>query len=421
MAKCFVVMGFGTKTDYQSGRKLNLDASYQNLIKPAVVAAGLECVRADEIVHAGNINVPMYEQLLTAEVVVADVSTMNPNAFYELGVRHALKPFTTVIVAESELVFPFDIQQIVVRKYRHLGEDIGVTEATRFKAELTVAIQTIMAAPKDDSPVYTFLRLTPPSLIKEKIAANLAQPVPNSAANPKAETLRALLDVAEGARANGNWVVAKAMFQQVRQEMQKKTESGLSAVDPYILQQLALATYKADASVAGLKEAHAVLMELKPETSNDPETLGLWGAIHKRLWDRAEDRSALDEAVTAYERGFYIKNDYYNGINCAFVLDLRASVSTGDDAVADRVQANRIRSKVIPICDQLLKETEIKPADRYWALATLAEAWYGLGDKGRSEIFMQQAAAVAPESWMVGTTRDQLRKLDQFRGKGAIA
>jgi hypothetical protein len=170
-----------------------------------------------------------------------------------------------------------------------------------------------------------------------------------------------------------------------------------------------------------LKEAHAVLMELKPETSNDPETLGLWGAIHKRLWDKAQDRGALDEAVTAYERGFYIKNDYYNGINCAFVLDLRASVSTGDDAVADRVQANRIRSRVIPICEQLLKETEIKPADRYWALATLAEACYGLGDKERSETLMQRAATVAPEPWMVGTTRDQLRKLDQLRAKSAIA
>ena len=38
MKTCFVVMGFGEKTDYQTGRKLNLDASYRNLIKPAVEA-----------------------------------------------------------------------------------------------------------------------------------------------------------------------------------------------------------------------------------------------------------------------------------------------------------------------------------------------------------------------------------------------
>jgi hypothetical protein len=134
-----------------------------------VEAAGLKCIRADEIVHAGIIDVPMYEQLLNADIVIADVSTMNPNAFYELGVRHALRPFTTIIVAESELKFPFDVGHSVIRQYKHLGEDIGVTEARRFEKELTNAIRQILAAPQDDSPVYTFLRLTPPSRIEEPL------------------------------------------------------------------------------------------------------------------------------------------------------------------------------------------------------------------------------------------------------------
>jgi hypothetical protein len=43
-------MGFGEKTDYKTGRTLDLDQSYKNMIKPAVEDAGLECVRADEIV-----------------------------------------------------------------------------------------------------------------------------------------------------------------------------------------------------------------------------------------------------------------------------------------------------------------------------------------------------------------------------------
>ena len=83
---CFVVMGFGKKTDFETGRTLDLDKSYRNIIKPAVEAAGLKCIRADEIVHSGLIDVPMYEQLLNADVVVADLSTSNKNAFYELGV-----------------------------------------------------------------------------------------------------------------------------------------------------------------------------------------------------------------------------------------------------------------------------------------------------------------------------------------------
>jgi hypothetical protein len=55
---CFVIMGFGEKTDYETGRVLNLDKSYKNIIKPAVEAAGLTCVRADEIRHSGIIDVP---------------------------------------------------------------------------------------------------------------------------------------------------------------------------------------------------------------------------------------------------------------------------------------------------------------------------------------------------------------------------
>src|SRR5258708_33857723 len=87
--KCFVVMGFGKKTDYQSGRGLHLDKSYKYIIKPAAEDAGLECLRADEIVHSGLIDVPMYEQLLSAHVVAPDTSASNANASYARDERHA--------------------------------------------------------------------------------------------------------------------------------------------------------------------------------------------------------------------------------------------------------------------------------------------------------------------------------------------
>src|SRR6476619_7949398 len=157
---CFVVMGFGKKTDFETGRTLDLDMSYQNMIKPAVEAAGLKCIRADEIVHSGQIDVPMYEQLLKAEVVVSDLSTSNKNAFYELGIRHALRPFTTVVICEDGMKpMAFDVNHVAIRQYHHLGEDIGSSEAKRFSKVLTDAITDILS--KDprvkDSPVYTFL------------------------------------------------------------------------------------------------------------------------------------------------------------------------------------------------------------------------------------------------------------------------
>src|SRR5215510_9835866 len=137
---CFVIMGFGKKTDYTTGRVLDLDKSYMAIIKPAVTEAGLNCVRADEIIHSGIIDVPMYEQLLKADVVVADVSTYNCNAFYELGIRHALRPFTTITIAEDKMIYPFDISHIAVTKYAHLGEGIDFGEVERMRDVLRKAM-----------------------------------------------------------------------------------------------------------------------------------------------------------------------------------------------------------------------------------------------------------------------------------------
>ena len=77
-----------------------------------------------------------------------------------------------------------------------------------------------------------------------------------------------------------------------------------SLEDPYILQRLALATYKSQYPTPeeAFKAARDVLKLLEPQTSNDTETLGLWGSLHKGLWKLTKESSYLDEAVRAYER-----------------------------------------------------------------------------------------------------------------------
>src|SRR5262249_52416811 len=76
---CFVVMGFGEKTDFQSNpqRLLDLNRTFEDIIEPAVTAAGLECIRADKIIHSTVIDKPMYDNLLDADLVIADLSTSN--------------------------------------------------------------------------------------------------------------------------------------------------------------------------------------------------------------------------------------------------------------------------------------------------------------------------------------------------------
>jgi hypothetical protein len=433
---CFVVMGFGKKTDFETGRVLDLNQSYLNLIKPAVEAAGLKCIRADEIVHSGLIDLPMYELLLKADVVVADLSTSNRNAIYELGVRHALRPYTTVVIAE-ELIMKspfFDLNHIVIRQYRHLGEDIGVSEAKRFTTELTTAIQKIMATAPElrwDSPVYKFIdRLTPPSIaeeIKAAVAAVTSSPKETTTVATPAHS--ELMQRVDEAQKKSDWIKARMLLEEIR-EMRRAGASETFAdkqvensEDPYILQRLALATYKSNypSPEEALKGARDLLALLEPQTSNDTETLGLWGSVHKRLWELTKESSYLDEAVRAYERGFYLRNDYYNGINYAYLLNERAAHPVGfAEAIADFVQARRVRQEVISICSQWLK---LNPSAarisvgsklaviRYWVLATLAEAHIGLEEEAPGQQRLEEAFSTAPEQWMKQSTQDQVNKL----------
>ena len=92
-ALCFVDMPFGKKADLASGTEIDFDQIYQAGIKPAIEAAGLEALRGDEERTGGIIHSAMFARLLLAEFVVADLTLANPNVFYELGIRHAAKPY----------------------------------------------------------------------------------------------------------------------------------------------------------------------------------------------------------------------------------------------------------------------------------------------------------------------------------------
>jgi hypothetical protein len=106
---CFVLMPFGTKPD-GAGGVVDFDAVYRDLIAPAIVEAQLEPLRADEEVTGGIIHKPMFERLILCEFAVADLTTANANVFYELGVRHAVRPWSTVLIfAEQGARLPFDV------------------------------------------------------------------------------------------------------------------------------------------------------------------------------------------------------------------------------------------------------------------------------------------------------------------------
>ena len=463
MPTCFVAMGFGVKMAFYGGKKkpraLDLDKTYQNIIKPAAIAAGLDCVRADEIQHTTLIDKPMFERLLQADVVVADVSTANANAIYELGVRHALKPRTTVVLAETDFAFPFDINHLSILRYEHLGKDIGASEAKDKTEKLTALLKKALAQPETDSPVFIFLPQLEASraigakvsslgrTIAESVTGIVAAPFNNLLPNlgrrsessakigadvPQIQhqaedrsdavhrmSLAELRQAFEGALANAK---AQANRPEKWSVVISKLDEwqALEPNDPFVIQQLALATYKSEQpeTLAALGKAKEILSVLQPEISTDFETLGLWGAIHKRLWEERKNVGDLDVAIHSYARGFFIHRNHYNGINLAFMLNLRAAQTTGDESIADRVLAARTRREVIEICDHELHEAEAapeayQPDDLFWLRASQAEALLGLGEDEAAQQAFEAAKKGLPEpqDWMIESADRQMQHL----------
>jgi hypothetical protein len=195
--------------------------------------------------------------------------------------------------------------------------------------------------------------------------------------------------------------------------------------EPYLLQRLALATYKArqPTAVAALQEALEILKPLSPEDSNDPETVGLLGSIHKHLYEEGDGKDHLRQAIRYFSRGYFLRNDVYHGINLAALLTLRAASSldpTDQEKIADLVDANRIRAELVALCraeleriDQRLetatdhdtKEHQVRQdwERRYWCMATMVGAYFGLGAWPEYRKAREEAAGLNPPAWMSAT------------------
>ena len=153
MTRAFIVRPFGTKEG------INFEHVQKNLILPALAACDIQGSTTVPFLQAGNIRTDMFQQLLVADLVIADISIHNANVFYELGIRHALQPKRTMLVraksknpkergAQDEV--PFDL-----RTDRYLEYD---SDSPAEKLELlTEALRQTLASEKADSPVFQML------------------------------------------------------------------------------------------------------------------------------------------------------------------------------------------------------------------------------------------------------------------------
>jgi hypothetical protein len=153
--RAFVVMPFGKKTA-ADGTVIDFDTIYKELLAPAITAAGLAPHRADADRRGGSIHADMFQDLLLAEFVVADLALDNPNVWYEIGVRHALRSGGAVLTYALRDRLPFDISGQRMQRYT-LKE--GKLDPDLVEAERTALREAIQETLGDwrgrrASPVY---------------------------------------------------------------------------------------------------------------------------------------------------------------------------------------------------------------------------------------------------------------------------
>ena len=151
----FVAMPFGVKKDSQ-GTEIDFNRVYSELIKPALEEAGLDVFRADEEERAGDIRTDMFQELLIADLVVADLTLDNPNVWYELGVRHALRARGVVLICGGRVTTAFDLYTDRKLRYSIMNGVPDPATMEQDKQNLTDMVKATMESwhGRKISPVY---------------------------------------------------------------------------------------------------------------------------------------------------------------------------------------------------------------------------------------------------------------------------
>ena len=419
---CFVLMPFGQKKD-ENGRTIDFDEIYNKVIKPAVEDAELEPIRADEETTGGIIHKPMFERLMLCDYAVADLTTANPNVFYELGVRHGIRPHSTVLIFGKGGRLPFDVAPLRAIPY---GIDAnGLPESPNEDRKVIADRLVKSREPVDDSPLFQLVTYWPkPDL-----------------AHLKTDDFRELIDYSRkykerlaGARESGVDALSAV-----------EKELNLKDVDPAIIVDLYLSYRAVEAwqemvdlvgkmprvlartvmireqlgfALNRLKrrdEAEKTLKEVIDEFGANSETNGLLGRVYKDRWDDAreagraiEAKGYLRKAISAYLNGFEADwRDAFPGINAVTLMEM--------EEVVDPRQA-----ELLPIVRYAVKRRLTDKKPNYWDHATLLELRVVTSEIDGAQDALSDALASNPEKWQRKSTANNLRLIREAREKRKI-
>jgi len=414
---CFVLMPFGKKPD-AGGALVDFDSVYEQLIAPAIRAAELDPLRADEEMTGGIIHKPMYERLILCEFAVADLTTANANVFYELGLRHAVRPWSTVLLfAEGSGQLPFDVGPLRALPYR-LGPDGKPADLARDRQALTARLQEARAK-ATDSPAFQLVEHFPDIQrlktdvfrdrvrYSEETKTRLA-----SARKAGADAVRAverelgrIIDAEAGVvidlflsyRAVKAWEDMIALVKNMTPPL---------AATVMVQEQLGLALNRTGRG----EEAEQALKALIEQRGPSSETYGILGRVYKDRWEAALKtgetilaRGLLDKAIQAYLAGFEADwRDAYPGINAVTLMELKEPPDPR-------------RERLIPVVAYAVDRRIAMGKPDYWDYATLLELAVLAKDEGQAADALSQSRAAVRESWEPETTARNLRLIREAR------
>ena len=337
--RAFIVRPFGIKND------IDFDAVERVLIDPALTRLGVTGRTTGEIISQGNIREDMFRLLLTADLVVADLSIHNANAFYELGVRHALRDRYTFLLRSNVDRFPFDLQ--TDRYFTYNKDAPGDSVEALYRA-----LRDTIDSDKPNSPVFALL-----PRMKEQDRANFmvvprgfVEEVERAAAARQLGDLRLLAAEArnlgfewetQGLRAVGraqynlkDWAGAKNTWEAVRRN---NRENDLEANI-----QLGTIYEKLDKLTDSTQALDRALSVKEIPRDQRAEVYALKGRNAKTLWREeweavpdptakatAALRSAhLQDASDDYQRAYEEDlNHFYSGLNALAMLKVRTELA----------------------------------------------------------------------------------------------
>ncbi|TXT16816.1 MAG: hypothetical protein FD133_1658 [Erysipelotrichaceae bacterium] len=363
MKTCFVIMGFGKKFDYKNCRTVNLDDVYNRVIKKVFEMKSQEykLIRADEIISSTLIDINMYNLLMNAELVIADLTTYNPNALYELGIRHALKPFSTILMIDDKSDLVFDLNHSNTLKYPEIREYLDQDKVNETIQKLSELVDSCLT-PQIDSPFYSYLPKVVPPKIQHDIEEELKKRLES-----QSENIADLLIDAKRKMECSDFHNSFLSWEKMNKILPN---------NDFFIQQMALSKYKSKypSETVALMNAYSIINNLVPENSLDPETLGIAGAINKKLYIINKNIEYLEAAIILYKRGYVVKNDYYNGenyVNC-LLLKIRDSSLKDDEKTYYTFEAMQATNQLIQIIQELIDRDE----QNYWVYSTLAACYF---------------------------------------------